>query len=404
MIIFSIETSCDDTSVAIIKTKDDKSPSFEILANVVSSQIKKHTKFGGVVPNLAARLHLENINQCIDLALKQSKITPRQIDLIAVTHGPGLIPALLIGTTVAKTLSYLWNKPIIGINHIEGHIYSNFIQANDVIAIPPGRDKQSRKKNVSLRAERSNPVTYSTNNGIASSTSPAVAGGTPRNDDASFIEFPILNLVISGGHTSLILMKDHLKYKIIGETRDDAIGESFDKVARLLGLGYPGGPIIEKLAKDYKGELINLPRPMKYTKDFDFSFSGLKTAVLYTVRKEKKIDNNFKKQISASFQEAAFDVVIYKTLKAVKQYKVKTLTLAGGVSANKALTLEFQKTIKKAMPNGRQEHLNLQFLSPNIGLSTDNAVMIAIAGYFRYKQKGASSWQKVEAKSSLKIT
>ena len=343
MIIFSIETSCDDTSVAIIKTKGKKTPSFEILANIVSSQVKKHTKFGGVVPNLAARLHLENINYCIESALKQAKIKPNQIDLIAVTHGPGLIPALLIGTTVAKTLSFLWNKPIVGINHIEGHIYSNFIQIKE-----------------------KNP-------------------------------FPILNLIVSGGHTSLILMKGHLKYKVIGETRDDAIGESFDKVARMLKLGYPGGPIIEKLAKNYKGELIDLPRPMKYTKDFDFSFSGLKTAVLYKVKEKKKIDNNFKKQLSASFQEAAFDVVIYKTLKAAKKFNVKTITLGGGVSANKSLVSEFKLAIKK-------EDLNLQFLSPSIGLSTDNAVMIALAGFFRYKQKGVSSWQKIEAKSNLKIS
>jgi N6-L-threonylcarbamoyladenine synthase len=343
MIIFSIETSCDDTSIAIIKTKGKKYPSFEILANIISSQVNDHNKFGGIVPNLAARLHLENINYCIDSALKQAKIKPKQIDLITVTYGPGLIPALLMGTTVAKTLSYLWNKPIIGVNHIEGHIYSNFINI--------------KEKNL----------------------------------------FPILNLVVSGGHTSLILMKNHLKYQIIGETRDDAIGESFDKVARLLDLGYPGGPIIEKLAINYKGKLIDLPRPMKYSKDFDFSFSGLKTAVLYTVKKTKKINSNFKKQLSASFQKAAFDVVIYKTLKAAKKYNIKTLTLGGGVSANKALVFDFEQAIKK-------EDLNLQFLSPNIGLSTDNAVMIAIAGFFRFSQKGANSWQKIEAKSNLKIT
>ncbi len=387
MIIFSIETSCDDTSVAIVKNRGKKSPSFEILANIVSSQIKDHTKFGGIVPNLAARLHLENINYCIDSALKQAKIKPKQIDLIAVTHGPGLIPALLIGATVAKTLSYLWNKPIIGVNHIEGHIYSNWPTSQDVI--PAKARIQEKKIDSRLRGND------------------MVRNGNDRKkirDSIEKIEFPILSLIVSGGHTSLILMKNHLKYQVIGETRDDAVGESFDKVARLMNLGYPGGPIIERLAKSYKGELIDLPRPMKYAKNFDFSFSGLKTAVLYTVKEQKKVDSKFKKQLSASFQGAAFDVLIYKTLKAARKYKAKTITLGGGVSANKSLVSEFKKTIKKAIPTGRQEGLNLQFLSPNVGLSTDNAVMIAIAGFFRYKQKGASSWQKIEAKSSLKIT
>lgn len=340
MIIFSIETSCDDTSIAIIKTRGKNSPRFEVLANIMSSQIANHTKFGGVVPTLAARLHLENINRCIDEALNLAKIKPRQIDLITVTRGPGLIPALLIGTEVAKTLAYLWNKPVIGINHIEGHMYSNFINGGE-------------------------------------------------------IKFPILNLIVSGGHTSLILMKDHLKYQIVGETRDDAVGECFDKVARLMGLGYPGGPIIEKLALKYKGELIDLPRPMKYNKDYDFSFSGLKTSVLY-ITKEQKIDEKFRQKMSASFQDAAFDVLCYKALKATEFYQAKTLTLGGGVSANKALTTYFKAKIKS-------ENLDINFLSPEISLSTDNAVMIAIAGYYRYISKGTKSWHKINADANLKV-
>jgi N6-L-threonylcarbamoyladenine synthase len=349
MIIFSIETSCDDTSIAIIKTRGKKTPSFEILANIVSSQVKKHAEFGGVVPNLAARLHLENINFCIEKAFKKAKVTPKQIDLVAVTKGPGLIPALLIGVETAKNLAFLWQKPIIGVNHIEGHIYANWIM--------------SRKSKVESRKS---------------------------------INFPILSLVVSGGHTSLILMKDHFKYQIIGETRDDAVGEAFDKVARLLNLGYPGGPIIEEMAKEYKGGLIDLPSPMINSNDYDFSFSGLKTAVMYETKKQKKLTKAFKNKMAASFQEAAFKVLIKKTIKAAKEYKVKTIMLGGGVSANKTLQNQLEKAVKKNIPNS-------QFLIPASNLSTDNAAMIGIAGYYRYINGFSDDWKKLKADANLKI-
>ncbi len=344
MIIFSIETSCDDTSVAVVKTRGKTNPRFEILSNIVSSQIKDHAKFGGIVPNLAARLHLENINICIDKALSVAGISPSKIDLITVTRGPGLIPALLIGTQVARTLSYLWKKPIIGVNHMEGHIYANWI----------------------------------------------------NEKSSSDIKFPILNLVVSGGHTMLVLMEDHFKYNIVGQTRDDAVGESFDKVARLLNLGYPGGPIIEKLAKKYKGKKIDLPRPMMHSKDFDFSFSGLKTAVLYEIRKRKRMTSNFQEKMSASFQQSAIDVLIYKTIKASKEYGAKTVMLSGGVSANKTLQAQFEYEIKKNIPNTK-------FIVPDIGLSTDNAVMIAIAGFYRYNNGELDFWKKIKADPNLSL-
>lgn len=358
MLIFSIETSCDETSVAIVKAAGKKNPRFEILANIVSSQIKKHKRFGGVVPNLAARLHLENINFCIGEAFKKAKITPGQIDLIAVTRGPGLIPALLIGTQVAKSLSYIWRKPIIGVNHMEGHIYSNWIP----IGVNP---KQIQNSKLKISKKRD-------------------------------INFPVLNLIVSGGHTMLVLAKDHFKYEVIGETRDDAVGESFDKVARLLGLPYPGGPIIEKLAKNYKGDLIDFPRPMMHSPDYDFSFSGLKTAVLYTVRKAKKIDKEFQKKISASFAEAALDVLVYKAIKATKEFKVKTLTVSGGVSANKKLSEKIKKALKD---NG----LAIEFLSPDVAMSTDNAAMVAVTGFFRREAGSIDSWKNLKANANLRF-
>lgn len=344
MIIFSIETSCDDTSVAIIKTRGKTNPRFEVLSNVISSQVKDHAEFGGIVPNLAARLHLENINICIDKALKVAGVDPSKIDLITVTRGPGLIPALLIGTQVARTLSYLWKKPIIGVNHMEGHIYANWINFN------------------------------------------------VRNN----IKFPILNLVVSGGHTMLVLMRDHFKYKIVGQTRDDAVGESFDKVARLLNLGYPGGPVIEELAKKYSGKKIDLPRPMIHSKDFDFSFSGLKTAVLYEIKKRKRMTSSFQEKMSASFQEAAFDVLIHKTIKASEKYDAKTIMLSGGVSANKTLQGWLGASVQKNIPDTK-------FIVPDIGLSTDNAVMIAIAGFYRYNNGELDSWKTIKANSNLSL-
>ncbi|MEA2088514.1 MAG: tRNA (adenosine(37)-N6)-threonylcarbamoyltransferase complex transferase subunit TsaD [Patescibacteria group bacterium] len=390
MLIFSIETSCDETAIAIVKAKKNKNYNFRVLANVVLSQIKDHAKFGGVVPNLSARLHLENIIPCVDNAFKKAKILPKQIDLITVTRGPGLIPALLIGTQTAKIFSYLWQKPLVGIHHIEGHIYANFIK-NKISAIfnlPVGRQ-------------------------ISNS------------------QFPILCLVVSGGHTQLVLMKKHLNYKIIGETLDDAVGEAFDKTARILGLGYPGGPAISQFAAKWKSEIpnsqpkagllqrrmniglkhlagkfqIKFPRPMINSKDFNFSFSGLKTAVLYTVQKNKKLLKNekFIQSISYEFQQSAIDVLISKTIKAARKYNPKIIMLAGGVSANKELRKQLNETVKKSLHG-------VKYIMPDIKYSTDNSVMIAVAGYYRWqnmsklqRKKAFDNWKRLKASANLKL-
>ena len=334
MIILSIETSCDDTGIALI---EGNRKGCQILSNIVSSQIKIHAPYGGVVPNLAARAHLENIEPVLKKALQQAN-NPK-IDLMAVTIGPGLIPSLLVGTNFAKALAYNWQKPIMGINHIEGHIYANFLK-----------------------------------------------GTVP-------FTFPALCLVVSGGHTQLILMKGHGKYKLLGETRDDAAGEAFDKVAKLLNLGYPGGPIISQKAKKGNPHAFDLPRPMINSNDFDFSFSGLKTAVLYSVKKQKPNINN----MAASFQQAVIDVLITKTIKATKEYKAKIVMLSGGVAANQELRQQMTQTIKKELPQAK-------FYIPSPKFCTDNAAMIATAAFYKKRPTSKKSWSKIQAQSNLKIT
>lgn len=344
MITLAIETSCDETAVAILKSSRD---SHQILSSIVSSQVKIHAPFGGVVPNLASRAHLQNIIPCLNRAFKEAKIEPERIDTLAVTEGPGLIPALLIGTGVAKTLAYLWQKPIVGINHLEGHIFA------------------SRLKN---KKET----------------------------------FPMVCLIVSGGHTQLVLVKDYLKYKLLGQTRDDAAGEAFDKVAKLLNLAYPGGPIISKWAKKGDTRTFAFPRPMIKAKDYDFSFSGLKTAVLYTVRNisgSKSQISNLRSQIPnlcASFQQAVIDVLISKTLRAAKEFKAKSILIAGGVAANYQLRQQFKKTIKKELPQ-------TAYLVPDISFCTDNAAMIAIAGYYHALAKDYKNWPDIEAQANLKL-
>jgi len=338
MTILGIETSCDDTSIALVKKNAE---GFKILSNVVSSQIKIHAAYGGVVPNLAAREHLKNIEPCLKQALKEAK-NP-DIDLIAVTNGPGLIPSLLVGVNFAKALAYSWQKPIIGINHVKGHIYANWLD---------------------------NPK----------------------------IEFPVLALVVSGGHTQLVLMKEHDQYNLLGETRDDAAGEAFDKVAKLLGLGYPGGPIISERAEKGDSQKFNLPRPMIHRQNFDFSFSGLKTAVLYEVKKQnpEKINDQYINDMAASFQQAAIDVLVYKTIKAAKEYRVKNVILSGGVAANKELRNQLQKTVKKELNN-------VDFQMPEIKLCTDNAAMICAVAFHKKKPISKQSWLNVNANSNLKL-
>jgi len=351
MIILGIETSCDDTSISLVK-KDANS--FKILSNVVSSQIKIHAVYGGIVPNLAAREHLKNIKPCLKQALKEAclalgRTKNPEIDLIAVTVGPGLIPSLLVGANFAKALAYNWQKPIIGINHIEGHIYANWL--ND-----------------------------------------------PK------IEFPTLALVVSGGHTQLVLMKAHGQYNLLGETRDDAAGEAFDKVAKLLGLGFPGGPIIAQKAEKGNPQKFNLPRPMMNRQNFDFSFSGLKTAVLYEVNparrgkktNPKKINDQYINDMAASFQQAAIDVLIYKTIKAAKEYKIKNIILSGGVAANQELRSQMQKAVEKELHN-------VNFHMPEIKLCTDNAAMIATVAFHKKKPASKQSWLQINTNANLKL-
>ncbi len=327
MIILGIETTCDETGVAVVKARGKKFPSFKILSNVVFSQIKEHVSFGGVVPNLAARLHLKNITVVLDEALKKAKIDLRDIDLISVAQGPGLAPALFVGVETAKSLAFLLRRPLVGVNHLEGHIYSNWLE-----------DKK--------------------------------------------ISFPALVLLVSGGHTMLILVKDYFSYELLGQAKDDAVGESFDKVARLLGISYPGGPLIEKIAKGYQGDLFAFPRPMFKEDNYDFSFSGLKTAVLYKTREFPRLTKRLKNKIAASFQEAAIDVLVAKFIRAVKEYKPQSVLLAGGVAANKALRERLKKEINQKAPQ-------VLFQAPSLSLSTDNGAMIAVAGYIYYIKKGA---------------
>lgn len=367
MNILAIETSCDETAVALIKAKNNK---FRVIEDFVSSQIKVHAPFGGVVPNLAAREHLKNLPLLLKKIIKKNKISSKDIDLIAVTQGPGLIPALLIGTNSAKALAYAWKKPLVGVHHIAGHIYANFVRERSKLKA------QSSKLNE--------------------------------------IKFPILALIVSGGHTQLILMKKHMDFQIVGETLDDAAGEAFDKVARILNLGYPGGPkVAAEAAKisNFKFPVSNfqLPRPMINSENLNFSFSGLKTAVLYIVRDNPRILKNkkIKAALCAEFQQAVIDVLVAKTLKAAKKYNPKTILLGGGVSANKELRKQMGEKIKKELKN-------TGYQIPDTRYSLDNAAMIAVAGYFQYslaknpstfggKKKFSNNWKNLEADAGLEL-
>ncbi len=355
MKILGIETSCDETAISVVEITDKDN--IHILSNVISSQVKLHAKYGGVVPSLAAREHVKNIKHVFDLALKEAGIKnlEKEIDLIAVTRGPGLGPALLVGLTFAKTISWIHGKPIIGVNHLEGHIYSNWLSP---VANP--------------KSEILNPKQI----------------------------FPSLNLIVSGGHTELVLMKGPNKYKVIGETVDDAVGEAFDKVARLLGLGYPGGPAISKIAEKGNPDKYSLPRPMIKSKNYDFSYSGLKTAVLYLIRDlnppagGEKLNNQTKADIAASFQKAAIDVLIQKTIRAAKEYKVKSIMLSGGVSANSLLRFNLNRAAIE---------LGVKYFQPELEYTGDNATMIAVAGYFTYlKNNPAFSKKSGARKTDLK--
>lgn len=375
MLILAIETSCDDTCLAVLEIKAVNYSHAKILANFVSSQIKIHAPFAGVVPHLAARAHYRNLPILLEKVL--TKIDPKKIDLIAVTIGPGLEPSLWAGIRFARLLSLGLKKPIVGVNHLEGHIAANFI---DKTWSPAFRQRQK-----GLHLVQSHPKGWSL--------------------------FPAICLIVSGGHTQLILMRDFGRYKILGQTRDDAAGEAFDKVAKLLNLGYPGGPAISQSAKKGNPNAFDLPRPMIHSKDYDFSFSGLKTAVLYLIKKLEAARNSrvlkshisspsiphfFISDLAASFQQAVVDVLVSKTIRAAKEYQVKSVMLTGGVAANLQLRQQMRETIKSQIPNS-------QFLVPTVKFCTDNGAMIALAGWWQYLKKGPDKLEKIVAKANFKL-
>jgi len=331
--ILSIETSCDETSAAIVKNGR------EVLSNMIYSQIDIHKKFGGVVPEVASRNHVEKISQVVDEAMGEAGVGFDDIDGIAVTYGPGLVGALLVGVSYAKGLSFTLNKPLVPVNHIEGHICANFIAHKD-------------------------------------------------------LEPPFISLVVSGGHTHIVHIKDYGDYEILGKTRDDAAGEAFDKVARSLGLGYPGGPLIDKLAKIGNEKAIDFPRVYLEKDSLDFSFSGIKSAVLNYLNQQKQknlpiVDED----VAASFQKAVVEVIADKVIVAAERVGVDTIVLAGGVAANSGLRKEFEEKL---------ENKAIDFKFPPIILCTDNAAMIGSAGYYEYIN-GQFADQTLNAISNLKL-
>ena len=313
--ILAIESSCDETAAAVVKNGR------EVLSNVISSQIELHKLYGGVVPEIASRKHIEKINPVIREALSDAGMTLEDMDAIGVTYGPGLVGALLVGVAAAKAISYVKNIPLVGVHHIEGHISANYIENKE-------------------------------------------------------LEPPFLGMVVSGGHTHLVLVKDYGKYEILGRTRDDAAGEAFDKVARAIGLGYPGGPKIDKLAKEGDPKAIAFPRAHIADAPLDFSFSGLKSSVLNYINscEMKHVEIN-RADVAASFQAAVVDAIVDHTIEAAKMYQIRKVALAGGVASNSAL--------RQAMKE-RCEKEKLEFFYPYPVLCTDNAAMIGCAAYYEY--------------------
>jgi N6-L-threonylcarbamoyladenine synthase len=335
MLILGIETSCDETSAALIKEENGK---IEMLSNIIASSLVLHAKTGGIIPEVAAREQVKYIIPVIEKALEKIKNPRKELDAIAVTVGPGLIGSLLVGVETARTLSYLWKKPLIPINHLFGHIYANWI------------DKTEKE-----------------------------------------IEFPAIALIVSGGHTDLLLMEGHGKTKWLGGTRDDAAGEVFDKTGRLLKLPYPGGVHIEKMAIGINKDIYNFPRPLIGSDDYDFSFSGLKTAVLREIETIEQLNNETISNISYSLQNAVFDVLTKKTLRAAIEHNAKSILLGGGVTANNELKKRFELEI-------RNLKLEIPLFIPEKRLCTDNAAMIAASAAFNKK---LIPWQKITANPEL---
>jgi N6-L-threonylcarbamoyladenine synthase len=458
MIILAIETSCDETAISIL---DCEKNTVNVLAHKINSQIELHKEFGGVYPNLARREHGINCVPVLEETLKETEIPSEtflvsenlkeelkkilerepklfellipflektnkpKIDAIAVTEGPGLEPALWVGITFAKALSLAWNLPIISVNHMEGHIVSALLVANSVIQATSAQTNadctQTTQTNTDLRSETLpiSPREY-----------PRMTEGEENENllQIQDIEFPAISLLVSGGHTELVKIDSIGDYEVIGRTRDDAVGEAFDKVARILGLPYPGGPQISALAEsartiadhtqtyaeknpksasEFESGLrqsanslrksavstLTLPRPMLHSHDLDFSFSGLKTAVLYMVQKIPKMTEEIKMQIAKEFEDAVIEVLVSKTKTAVKTYGAKTLIVGGGVIANKLL----RQTLVDSLPQTK-------VLIPNMKLTTDNAVMIGVAGYLKINRPDSTYSTNLKAQGSMQLT
>lgn len=331
--ILAIESSCDETAAAVVKNGR------EVLSNVISSQIALHTLYGGVVPEIASRKHIEKINQVIEEALKEADMTLEEMTAIAVTYGPGLVGALLVGVSEAKAIAYAAKKPLVGVHHIEGHVSANFIEHPD-------------------------------------------------------LEPPFVCLIVSGGHTHLVVVKDYGEFEIIGRTRDDAAGEAFDKVARAVGLGYPGGPKVDKAAKEGNPHAMEFPRAKVEGAPYDFSFSGLKSAVLNHINHAKMMGQEIcVPDLAASFQNAVIDVLVSKAVLAAKEFGYTRLAIAGGVASNSAL--------REAMKNACEKE-GIQFYHPSPIYCTDNAAMIGAAAYYEYINGARSGWD-LNAVPNLKL-
>ncbi len=331
--ILAIESSCDETAAAVVKNGRT------VLSNVISSQIALHTLYGGVVPEIASRKHIEKINQVIEEALAEAKMTLEEMTAIAVTYGPGLVGALLVGVAEAKAIAYAAGKPLVGVHHIEGHVSANFIEHPD-------------------------------------------------------LEPPFVCLIVSGGHTHLVIVKDYGEFEILGRTRDDAAGEAFDKVARAVGLGYPGGPKIDQAAKEGNPDAIEFPRGKIEGSPYDFSFSGLKSCVLNYINHARMTGEEINvPDLAASFQHSVVDSLVSRTIAAAKEYGYRRVAIAGGVASNSALRAGMKAACRKV-------GLTLYYPSPIF--CTDNAAMIGVAGYYEYKKGNISGWD-LNAVPNLKL-
>ena len=332
-LILAIESSCDETAASVVKNGRC------VLSNIISSQIAIHTLYGGVVPEIASRKHIEKINQVVEAALKEADVTLDDIDAIGVTYGPGLVGALLVGVAEAKAIAYAKKKPLVGVHHIEGHVSANYIEHPD-------------------------------------------------------LEPPFLCEIISGGHTHLVIVKDYGSFEILGRTRDDAAGEAFDKVARAIGLGYPGGPKIDKLAKEGNPHAIDFPRAHMEDAPYDFSFSGVKSAVLNHLNKCRMTGEPIvEADIAASFQQAVVDVLVDNAIRAAKDYHMDRLAIAGGVASNGALRAAMEAACEKE---------GIRFYRPSPIFCTDNAARIGVAAYYEY-QKGTRHGWDLNAVPNLKL-